>query len=79
MHSTKALESAAVGRPPAENPRNVQIAYRVTQSTSDALDEEITVEARPGELLSRNDMARILMDEALAARLAARKGKKGGK
>jgi len=76
MIANKALESAAVGRPPAENPRNVQIAYRVTQSTSDALDDEIKAEARPGELLSRNDMARILMDEALAARLAIRKTKR---
>ena len=62
------IESPAVGRPPADNPRNVQIAYRVDQATADAIDAEINAELRPGLLLSRNDMARMLMAEALAAR-----------
>ena len=71
------LESAAVGRPPAENPRNVQIAFRVDQATADALDAEIATEHRPGLLLSRNDVARMLMHEALEARADKRKrGKK---
>lgn len=71
------LESVGVGRPPAENPRNVQIAYRVDQATADAIDAEIATEQRPGLLLSRNDMARMLMAEALEARIEKRKrGKK---
>ena len=74
MHARK-LESIAVGRPPVENPRNVTIHYRVDQSTADALDAEISNERRPGEVLSRNDLARILMHEALEARRQQRGGR----
>jgi hypothetical protein len=70
------LESPGVGRPPAENPRNVQIGFRVDQATSEAIDAEIAVEQRPGLLLSRNDMARMLMAEALEARAEKRRHKK---
>lgn len=79
MHARKTVESVTVGRPPVDNPRNVAIAYRIDQATADAIDAEIEVEQRPGLVLSRNDMARMLMAEALANRAAARKGKKGGK
>jgi hypothetical protein len=71
------LESAGVGRPPAEDPRKIQIAYRVTQSMADAIDSEIETVRQPGLMISRNDMARILMAEALEARAEKRKrGKK---
>jgi hypothetical protein len=71
------IESPAVGRPPAEDPRKIQIAYRVTQSMADAIDAEIETVRQPGLIISRNDMARILMAEALEARAEKRKrGKK---
>ena len=67
-----------MARPLAENPQKVLISYRVTEDTVAMLDREIADEARPGEVLSHHDMARILMNEALAARTAERKikGKK---
>ena len=75
MQARKNVESVSLGRPPAENPRNVQISFRVDQSTGDELDRELQIERRPGLILSRNDMARMLMSEALAARQAARRAK----
>jgi hypothetical protein len=73
--NTRKLESSGVGRPPADKPRNVQIAYRVDEETAKAIDAEIATEQRPGLTLSRNDMARMLMAEALEARQQKR-GKK---
>ena len=75
MNARNHVESVSVGRPPVDNPRNVAIAYRVNQATADALDAEIEIEKRPGLELSRNDMARMLMAEALAARAQVRKSK----
>jgi hypothetical protein len=75
MHARK-LESASVGRPPVDKPRNVQIAYRVDEETAKAIDDEIATEQRPGLTLSRNDMARMLMAEALEAR-HQRRNKRG--
>jgi hypothetical protein len=66
-----------MGRRPVENPLSVQLAFRVDQTTGEALDAEIKVEAKPGLSLSRNDIARILIAEALEARAKARKGKRG--
>lgn len=62
-----------MGRPPAENPRNVQINFRVDQATAEALDAEILAERRPGLVLSRGDIARMLMHEALEARIEKRR------
>lgn len=67
------LESAGVGRPPAENPRNVQIGFRVDQDTAALIDAEIETVQQPGLIISRNDMARILMAEALEARADKRR------
>jgi hypothetical protein len=73
---TKTLESIrTVGRPPADNPRNVQINFRIDQKTADDLDGELELERKPGLLLSRNDIARMLMTEALEARQTKRKKK----
>ena len=73
MHLQKRVESTAVGRPPADKPRIVQIGYRIDQEMADAVDVEIDHTRRPGEFLSRNDMARILMAEALEARVVVRR------
>ncbi len=73
----KTIESAhPVGRPPSENPRNVTIGYRIDQATADDLDAELAQERRPGLVLSRNDVARMLMTEALEVRKAKRKHRK---
>jgi hypothetical protein len=66
-----------MGRRPAQNPKSVQLAFRVDQATAEALDEQIKAEERPGLPLSRSDMARMLIAEALAAR--AEKQKRGKK
>jgi hypothetical protein len=76
MQAKRALESAAVGRPPVDKPRNVQIAFRINEEVADALDVELELERRPGFDISRNDVARMLMFEALAARQAARAKKR---
>ena len=75
MNTQKHISSAPMGRPPAEKPRNVQIAFRIDQATSDQIDAELEADARPGLVLSRNDMARILMAEAIEARRTKRKKK----
>lgn len=76
MHA-KRVESAAVGRPPSDKPRNVPISFRIDAETAKSLDGEIAAEQRPGLVLSRHDMARMLMAEALEARAERRKrGKK---
>jgi hypothetical protein len=64
-----------MARPLAEHPQKVLISYRVTEDVAALLDREIADEARPGEILSQHDMARILMNEALAVRTAERKVK----
>jgi hypothetical protein len=70
---TRTVESAAVGRPPSEKPRNVQVAFRVDQETADRIDAELGDVVRDGLPLSRNDRARILLYEALNARREAKK------
>jgi hypothetical protein len=65
-----------MGRPPADNPRNIQINFRVDQTTAEALDAQILVEQRPGLVLSRGDVARMLMFEALEARRKRSKTRK---
>jgi hypothetical protein len=63
-----------LGRKPAKNPKQVQIAFRVDESTARALDEELAFEmnARPGLSLNRSDIARMLLAEALIARMKKR-------
>lgn len=68
-----------MGRPPADDPLSVQLSFRVSESTGKALASERDTEERPGLRLSLNDMARMLLAEALEARAIARKGKKGGR
>lgn len=74
--NTRHVESASMGRPPADDPLSVQLSFRVNETTGEAIDEEIKAEARPGLRLSRNDMARMLIAEALEARAASRKKRK---
>lgn len=66
-----------MGRKPAEDPMNVQLTFRVNDATGKALDAVIEAESRPGLTLSRSDVARMLIAEALAAR--ADKLKRGKK
>lgn len=61
-----------MGRRPAENPLSVQLNFRVDAATASALDAEVAHDSKPGLHLSRNDMARILVAEALAARAMRR-------
>jgi hypothetical protein len=69
------VESDSMGRPPADDPLNVQLSFRVNESAGKAIDAEIELETRPGWKPSRGDMARMLLAEALEARAQARKGK----
>jgi hypothetical protein len=66
-----------MGRRPSTNPLSVQLAFRIDVETAKALDAEMAHESKPGLHLSRNDMARILVAEALATRAAhrSRRGK----
>ena len=64
----------AVGRKPSKNPRAIHLGIRVDDRTARALDHEVAIEeqARPGLGLTRSDVVRMLMAEALAAREKAR-------
>jgi hypothetical protein len=62
-----------MARPPAEHPRSIQIAFRVTDEVSHELTKLSEAEARPGESLSEHEMARILMHEALEKRRKVRR------
>ena len=73
--NTTALKSstrreAEVGRRPAENPLSVQLSFRIDDATAEQLDEELkkAMEMHPGLVLSRGDVARMLMAEALKVR-----------
>lgn len=59
-----------VGRRPAKNPLSEQISFRLDQATARALDAALDVQLQttPGLVLSRGDMVRILVTEALNAR-----------
>jgi hypothetical protein len=74
---TKTVESIRpMGRPPADNPRNIQVNFRIDRVIAADLDAELEIEQKPGLFLSRNDVARMLVLEALAARQAKRKRSK---
>ena len=64
-----------LGRRPAENPLSVQLSFRIDDATAEQLDTELAkaTDEHPGLVLSRGDMARMLMAEALKARRAATK------
>jgi hypothetical protein len=70
------MENPNVGRKHAKNPLSEVVSARVDKATGKALDAEIAVEeaARPGIPLSRGDMVRVLVLEALATR-AKKRGK----
>jgi len=59
-----------MGRKPAKNPKDVHLGIRVDNRTARAVDREIEFEEqlRPGLGLTRSDVVRMLMAEALAAR-----------
>jgi len=63
-----------VGRRPAKNPKGVHLGIRIDERTARALDREIVEEERlrPGLGLTRSDVVRMLMAEALACRDQAR-------
>jgi len=63
-------EPTVVGRKPSKNPLNTLISFRIDDATTKALDAEVARELaeKPGLLLGRGDMVRILMSEALLAR-----------
>jgi hypothetical protein len=67
------VSSTSMGRRPSSNPLSIQLAFRVDEKMGEALDAEIDVEQKPGLVLSRNDVARILLAEALDARAQARR------
>jgi hypothetical protein len=72
MQARDVSSSAAMGRRPASNPLSVQLAFRVDEDTGRALDHEMKIESKPGLAISRNDVARILIMEALAQRAKKR-------
>lgn len=65
-----------VGRKPAKNPLSEQISFRIDESTAEQIDAVLEIQKanNPGLVLSRGDMVRMLVAEALAAR-----SKKGAK
>jgi hypothetical protein len=76
MEDVMAVKSAHdVGRKKAKNPLDEQISFRVDKSTAKELDAQVeaAVAKQPGLILSRGDMVRMLVAEALAAR--AKRGK----
>ncbi len=64
-----------MGRRPSANPKSTQISFRIDAAATAALDREVEADQRPGLTLSRNDVARMLLAEALEAR-AAKRGKR---
>lgn len=64
-----------MGRKPAKNPKDIHLGIRIDEGTAAALDKEIELEEqhRPGLGLTRSDVVRMLMVEALAARQKARR------
>lgn len=64
-----------MGRKPSKNPLKTLISFRIDEATTKALDVELAreLEAKPGLLLGRGDVVRLLMAEALAARSRKRK------
>lgn len=72
IHMNARAINSGMGRRPANNPLSVQLAFRIDEATAKAIDGEIKNDERPGLHLSRNDMARILVAEALAARAKKR-------
>ena len=76
LMNARAIDSVALGRPPADDPLTIQLSFRVNESTGNAIDDEIKAEARPGLRLSRNDMARMLLAESIEARSNARRAKR---
>ena len=59
-----------VGRKPSKNPKGVHLGIRVDDQMARALDREIKFEEqlRPGLGLTRSDVVRLLIAEALGAR-----------
>lgn len=74
--NARAINEGGMGRRPASNPLSVQLSFRVDEETGRAIDVEVKTESRPGLAISRNDMARILIAEALEIR-AAKRTKRG--
>ena len=72
MTTTNVLKSSRedMGRPKSPNPKGEQVAIRFNESTLAQLDKEIERElaAAPGGSLSRSEMIRRLIGEALASR-----------
>ncbi len=59
---------AEMGRKPAENPKSTVVSFRIDEETTERLDLQVEAEQRPGLILSRGDVAKMLLAEALAAR-----------
>ena len=59
-----------MGRPKSKNAKERVLGVRLDEATFRALDREIDreVKAKPGLLLTRSGVARILLAEALLAR-----------
>lgn len=68
----------AVGRKPSKNPLSTLLSFRIDEAQTKALDAEMERMLRetPGLMLSRGDMARILVVEALESRAKRRSSKK---
>jgi hypothetical protein len=67
---------SVMGRPPAEHPRSVHVGFRITEEDEFELTKVGEQMARPGEILSHNDVARLLMHEALKNRVQVRKARR---
>ena len=62
-----------MGRPPKNDEPTVPIGVRLPASIVAALDDESARLAPPGIRVSRTDVVRVLLEEALAARSAVRR------
>jgi hypothetical protein len=66
-----------LGRRPSANPKDVQVNVRFDAALTKLLDEEAAHEEalRPGIYVTRSDVIRLLVGEAIAAR-SKKRGKK---
>lgn len=67
----------SLGRKPSDNPLVTLITFRIDEAMTKRLDSELEDERaeRPGLLIGRGDIVRMLLVEALDARKTKRKRK----
>jgi Arc/MetJ-type ribon-helix-helix transcriptional regulator len=62
------MHDAGVGRPPGKQPPTRQLAFRLPLDLIEELTAEMARIAPPGIIVSRSDVVRVLLREALEVR-----------